>query len=422
MIKKIMLTVLILLIYGCKGQEKEISAEREQDLVNQEKEKVHWQDLPQQVFYAERTEVMEMRTKENQQKLAKIWDGFWRIETIDCTKEFLTMEEINLTNDLYYQGLKSLGFRFPSEAVFASRIKEIFDVDIYADYTDNPRIIKMEDYLILRVKTYPLKFHKLVPTLDFAYDNYVFDLKRHFLTSIEPANAFSKLERDDFDELYYIYFGSPYELALNNFIFHDNKAAFVYLNKSIIERFDDDFGYENFSMEYDHFYQEILRNRLLWYKSTVENTREGWDYRMYDRLFFCRGFDGKLIVKKKMLAAAVELAKEDEAYIRVPLDYYFTQMTTEYIPNEYAADQSEVSNYFKEREPYYTPEERAMIWVYTSLLELNLPPSETRPAPYMFIGLTLNYPELAQVAEQHNYFGEDMSEVLNILDRNNGWW
>ncbi|MGG5508295.1 hypothetical protein ACPDG4_15860, partial [Myroides sp. C20-1] len=128
-----------------------------------------------------------------------------------------------------------------------------------------------------------------------------------------------------------------------------------------------------------------------------------------------RGFDGKLIVKKKMLAAAIELAQEDEDYIRVPLDYYFIQMTTTYVSNEYAADESEVDNYMRQREPYYTPEERAMIWVYTSLLELKVSPRVSSSIPYTFISLAHQFPELYEVASDNNFFGEDMTAVLEYL-------
>ncbi|MGG5508078.1 hypothetical protein ACPDG4_14685, partial [Myroides sp. C20-1] len=101
--------------------------------------------------------------------------------------------------------------------------------------------------------------------------------------------------------------------------------------------------------------------------------------------------------------------------IRVPLDYYFVQMTTDYVPNEYAADESEVDNYMKQREPYYTPEERAMIWVYTALLELNVSEKYASTIPYDFIILADQYPELYEVAKEHNFFGEDMSKVLEYL-------
>ncbi|WP_353118876.1 hypothetical protein [Myroides odoratus] len=406
-----------------KEKEQQIDEQQIDEQQNNEKEKIHWYNKPKYIDDTEPDvrEVLEMRTKKNQEKIAMLWKAFSRIEKKDSTEDYLTMEEVNLTNDLYYEALKSRGFRFPSEEVFSKQIKKIFNVDIYADYADNPRIVRKGDFLILCSKIYLPEYRQRVPTLDFADNTFIFDLKRRFLTEIDTINGIVSAEVDDYGEEYNIYWSNSLAISYNNYIFYNSKTAlndaYDYLPSDLV-----DIGYEDFPPNYPDVYKRIQIKYMDEYKKRSSRSREGWDYRMYDRLFFSRGFDGKLIVKKKMLAAAVELAKEDEAYIRVPLDYYFIQMTTPYVANEYAADYSEVDNYFTQREPYYTPEERAMIWVYTSLLELHLPPSEKLPAPNMFIGLTLNYPELAKVAEEHNYFGEDMEEVLNIIDRTNGWW
>lgn len=413
------LLVIALSLWSCKEQYKETNS----TVYQVEIKKKHWWELPLYVDNTGNEELIEMRTKENQEKIKKLWDAFDRLEKSDYTKAYLTLEEIRITNDLNYIALKLSGFQFPNEEVFAQRIKEIFKVDIYADHTNNPRIIQKDDFLILCSKIYPLKYNKIVPTIAFASTGFIFDLKRRFLTEIGMINGYIEEKTDDYGENYSIYTDRKFPLTDNNYLFYTNNATlnsayYSYLPKRLILGI----GYEDFPSAYNDIYKKIQRDIYEKYKKRSSRSREGWDYRMYDRLFFSRGFDGKLIVKKKMLAAAVELAKEDEAYIRVPLDYYFIQMTTPYVANEYAADYSEVDNYFTQREPFYTPEERAMIWVYTSLLELHLPPSEKLPAPYMFIGLTLNYPELAKVAEEHNYFGEDMEEVLNIIDRTNGWW
>ena len=402
-------------LLACKGniEEKEHQIDEQKNNV---KEKIHWYNKPQYINDTEPDvrEVMELRTKENQQKIAMLWEAFSRLEKKDYIEDYLTMEEVNLTNDLYYEALKTRGFRFPSEKVFSEQIKKIFNVDIYADYSDNPRIVRKGDFLILCSKIYLPEYRQRIPTLDFADNTFIFDLKRRFLTEIDTINSIVSEEVDDYGEIYNIYWSSSLAASYNNYIFYNSNTAlndvYDYLPSELV-----DIGYEDFPLNYPDVYKRIQIKCMDEYKKMSSLSREGWDYRMYDRLFFSRGFDGRLIVKKKMLAAAVELAKEEEAYIRVPLNYYFIQMTTKYIPNEYAADYSEVDNYFTQREPYYTPEERAMIWVYTSLLELHLPPSETNTSPYTFIGLALNFPELYEVAQEHNFFGEDMSEVLPYL-------
>ncbi|WP_158962507.1 hypothetical protein [Myroides fluvii] len=409
----IIIVLLSFSLFSCKNKEvaKIVQVENQE----QEQKKLHWWELPQKDKESESAEIIEMKTKENQEKIGKLWKAFDRLEKKAFTEDYLTLEEINLTNDLYYQMLKKQGFQFPSEEVFNQRIKEVFDVDIHADHSTNPRIKHVGDYLILLTKVYPSKYYKQVPTLDFVSEGYIFDMKRRFWTDIGTINGRSSVESDTYGEEYYVYYNNTYALAFNDFIFYNSKAGFVKLNKGLINQFEKDLGYEKFPEEYDYYYKDILKDKMKEYNEMSELTRKGWDYRMFDRLFFSRGFDGKLIVKKKMLAAAVELAKEDEDYIRVPLDYYFIQMTTDYIPNEYAADESEVDNYMKQREPYYTPEERAMIWVYTALLELNVSEKYASTIPYDFIILADQYPELYEVAKEHNFFGEDMSKVLEYL-------
>ncbi|MGS4345364.1 hypothetical protein ACKUSY_07150 [Myroides odoratus] len=359
-------------------------------------------------------EVMEGRTEENQKLLEGIYEtNQGMLDNQEFIEEDYRMEEINLMNHLYYLGLKSFGFQFPSEEIFAQRIMEIFNVDIYADYSTNSRIKKIDNFLILLPTVYIQDKYDKVPLLYFTYGNYIFDLEHRYFFSFSPGYVERHL--DDYNQKYYMFRVDSYDLAYNNYIFYTNQAALNQVYDFLPYEFVKDIGYEDFPPNYRDVYKRIQIKCMDEYKKMSNLSREGWDYRMYDRLFFSRGFDGKLIVKKKMLAAAVELAKEDEAYIRVPLDYYFIQMTTKYVPNEYAAEYSEVDNYFTQREPYYTPEERAMIWVYTSLLELHLPPSETNISPYTFIGLALNFPELYEVAREHNFFGEDMSEVLSYL-------
>ena len=372
-----------------------------------------WQHMPQ---YKEEgiMEVMEGRTQENQKVLEGIYDlNLGMPEGQEFIEEDYSMEEINLMNHLYYMGLKSFGFQFPSEEVFAQRIMEIFNVDIYTDYSTNPRIKKIDNFLILLPKIYNQDKYDKVPLLYFTYGNYIFDLEHRYFYSF----SYDDVERylDDYDKKYYGFRVNSYDLAYNNYIFYSNRAALNEVYDFLPYEFVKDIGYEDFPPNYPDVYKRIQIKYMDEYKKRSSRSREGWDYRMYDRLFFSRGFDGKLIVKKKMLAAAVELAKEDEAYIRVPLDYYFIQMTTPYIPNEYAADYSEVDNYFTQREPYYTPEERAMIWVYTSLLELHVAEKFASTIEYDFIILAQQYPELYEVAQEHNFFGEDMSEVLRYL-------
>ncbi len=402
-------------LLACKGNIEE-KKHRIDEQKNNEKEKIHWYNKPQYINDTEPDvrEVMELRTKENQQKIAMLWKAFSRLEKKDYIEDYLTMEEVNLTNDLYYEALKTRGFRFPNEKVFSEQIKKIFNVDIYTDYSDNPRIVRKGDFLILCSKIYLPEYRQRIPTLDFADNTFIFDLKRRFLTAIYTINSIVSEEVDDYGEIYNIYWSSSLAASYNNYIFYNSNTAlndvYDYLPSELV-----DIGYEDFPPNYPDVYKRIQIKCMEEYKKMSNLSREGWDYRMYDRLFFCRGFDRKLIVKKKMLAAAVELAKEDEAYIRVPLDYYFIQMTTKYIPNEYAAEYSEVDNYFTQREPYYTPEERAMIWVYTSLLELHVAKKYASTIEYDFIILAQQYPELYEVAKEHNFFGEDMSEVLSYL-------
>ncbi|WP_353101471.1 hypothetical protein [Myroides odoratus] len=412
--KYIILPLWLLICYSllnCKKQNQELIAQ-EKILIQPKRD---WLHMPQ--YKVEGIiEVMEGRTEENQKLLESIYDLTLGLpEGQEFIEEDYRMEEINLMNHLYYLGLKSFGFQFPSEQIFAQRIMKIFNVDIYADYSNNSKIKKIDNFLILSPKVYMQDKYDKAPLLYFTYGNYIFDLEHRYFFSFSPGYVEKHL--DDYDKEYYAYNVNSYDLAYNNYIFHNSRAALIQVYDFLPYEFVKDFGYEGFSQEYHDIYQRIQTKYMEEYKKMSELSREGWDYRMYDRLFFSRGLDGKLIVKKKMLAAAVELAKEDEAYIRVPLNYYFIQMTTKYIPNEYAADYSEVHNYLTEREPFYTPEERAMIWVYTSLLELHLPPSETKISPYTFIGIALNYPELYEVAEAHDFFGEDMSEVIEQIDR-----
>ncbi|MBB1140822.1 hypothetical protein, partial [Myroides sp. WP-1] len=301
------------------------------------------------------------------------------------------------------------GFQFPSEEVFNQRVKEFYGVDLTQDQSNNPRVRRVGDFLILVPKLHAEKTYKEVPMLVFSYPSIVFDLKRRYYI-FSLTSAWDVL--DDYDEIYYRFEMSSLDLAYNDYIFYESKAALINLYPLAAKYFTVIGGNDNLPIDLLKNYQKKI---LKEYNEMSERTRKGWDYRMFDRLFFSRGFDGKLIIKKKMLAAAIELAQEDEDYIRVPLDYYFVQMTTDYIPDEYAADKSEVDNYMTELEPYYTPEERAMIWVYTALLELNVSEKYASTIQYDFIILADQYPELYEVAKEHNFFGEDMSKVLEYL-------
>ncbi|MGG5508311.1 MULTISPECIES: hypothetical protein, partial [unclassified Myroides] len=384
----------------------------------QKKEKVHWQDLPQYFDPQDSLfrEVMKGREKKYQEAMRNITvAGTNGMPDYGYKESEYKLEDLNLLNELYYEGLKSRGFQFPDEATFAKGIQDIFGVDIYADHSNNPRVTTIGDYLILTPKLHTKDLYTNVPLLRLTHPNFVFDRKKRYY--INGINGIWE-EYDDFGEIYYIYPIGNSDLSSNEYIFYRRKAALniiyhSYFSTKLVEYA----GYEGFALADYDIYKNIQRKYMKKYNEMSERTRKGWDYRMFDRLFFSRGFDGKLIVKKKMLAAAIELAQEDEAYIRVPLDYYFVQMTTDYVPNEYAADESEVDNYMKQREPYYTPEERAMIWVYTALLELNLPPSETMPTPYMFIALAIQYPALYKVAEEHLFFGEDMSLAFEYMSK-----
>lgn len=411
--KKVLLSVLLMLtgclFFNCKEQNKKIIIKKP---TNNKEKKLVWQDMPQ---YKKDgfIEVMEGRTVENQKILESIYNSELG-EDQEFNEENYRIEEINLMNYLFYRGLKSSGFRFPSEEVFARQVKEVFGVDIDGDYSNNPRIKKIENYLILQSKVYNSDKYKKTPLLYFNNQALILDLTNRYYFDFNVYSVHQ--QRDDFDQVYYTYGTNSLDLSLNNFIFYNSQAALTHIYYSwfhlaLIEKV----GYDNFPSAYDNVFKKIQRDCMQEYKEASARTREGWDYRMYDRLFFSRGFDGKLKVKKKMLAAAVELAQEEEAYIQVPLDYYFIQMTTDYIANEYAAADGEVNNYFKECEPYYTPEERAMIWVYTALLELNIPPKSNRQTPYDFISLATQYPNLYEVAKAHDFFGEDMQEVLDYL-------
>lgn len=415
---KINIVLLLLSLTSCQKQntnslriERRISTEE-----RKEPEKIHWKNLPQYFDPKDPLfrEVMKGRETKYQKAMERIeYAGLNEPPAYGYKESNYSLDDLNLLNELYYEGLKNHGFQFPDEATFAEGVLKVFGVDIYADHTNNPRITTIGDYLILSPKLHTEDLYTKVPFLRMSYPNFIFDCKnRYYIDGV--TGIFEK--EDDFGESYYIYSIGNQDVASNNYIFYESKAALNSIYYSFfISQLVEYTGYEGFPSDYDNLYQRIQIKCMDEYKKMSKLSREGWDYRMYDRLFFSRGFDGKLVVKKKMLAAAVELAKEDEAYIRVPLDYYFIQMTTPYVANEYAADYSEVDNYFTQREPYYTPEERAMIWVYTSLLELHVAEKYASTIEYDFIILAQQYPELYQVAQEHNFFGEDMSEVLRYL-------
>ncbi|MGG5508080.1 MULTISPECIES: hypothetical protein [unclassified Myroides] len=405
----IIIVLLSLGLLSCQGKDKEVTPTEQIATQEQEPKKLHWWELPQFVNPDDKTfkEIMKGREEKYQQAMKNLsYDG---LPDSGFVESDYSLNDLNLMNELYYDGLKSMGFQFPSEEVFNQRIKEFYGVDLTQDQSNNPRVRRVGDFLILVPKLYAEKTYKEVPMLVFSYPCIVFDLKRRYYI-FSLTSAWDVL--DDYDEIYYRFEMSSLDLAYNDYIFYESKAALINLYPLAAKYFTVLAGNDNLPIDLLKNYQKKI---LKEYNEMSERTRKGWDYRMFDRLFFSRGFDGKLIVKKKMLAAAVELAKEDEAYIRVPLDYYFVQMTTDYIPNEYAADESEVDNYMTELEPYYTPEERAMIWVYTALLELNVSEKYASTIPYDFIILADQYPELYEVAKEHNFFGEDMSKVLEYL-------
>ncbi|WP_413512835.1 hypothetical protein [Myroides odoratus] len=413
MIEKIAYSLFVCcVILGCKGQPKEIEKPKTKEQVEQKKR--HWWELPQYVAKDDSTfrEVMKGREEKYQQALRKIYTaGLGGPPDYGFNESDYSLNEMNLIDELYYEGLKVHGFQPPSEEIFAKRIKEIFDVDIEADYTANPRVVKQGQFLILISKLYINDLYEKVPMLRFKEGNFIIDLKnKHILDWFLIGE-----KNDDYNETYYDFEVGGRDVSFQNYIFYDSEAGLNAIYTNYLQDLIKYANYDNFPSAYDNVFKKIQRDCMQEYKEASARTREGWDYRMYDRLFFSRGFDGKLKVKKKMLAAAVELAQEEEAYIQVPLGYYFIQMTTDYIANEYAAADGEVNNYFKECEPYYTPEERAMIWVYTALLELNIPPKSNRQTPYDFISLATQYPNLYEVAKTHDFFGEDMQEVLDYL-------
>ncbi|EHQ42000.1 hypothetical protein [Myroides odoratus] len=405
------IVLLSLSLISCKETNKQIV--KAEQVQYQEQKKLHWRNLAQYVDPKDETykEVMKGREEKYQQVMRKISvAGLNAPPAYGFAESDYSLNDINLMNELYYDGLKSRGFQFPSEEVFNMCIKEFYGVDLTQDQSNNPRVRQVGDFLILVPKLYTEEIYKEVPMLVFSYPCIVFDVKRRYY--IDNLKISSE-ELDDYDETYYRFGMSSLDLAYNNYIFYESKAAFAELNPYAVTDFTVIAGNDNLPIDLLKDYQKKV---LKEYEKSSEHTRIGWDYRMFDRLFFSRSFDGKLIVKKKMLAAAIELAQENEDYISVPLDYYFIQMTTKYIPNEYAADNGEVENYRTILEPYYTPEERAMIWVYTSLLELNVSPKVSSSIPYTFISLAHQFPELYDVAEAHHFFGEDMTAVLEYLE------
>ncbi|EKB08143.1 hypothetical protein HMPREF9716_01310, partial [Myroides odoratus CIP 103059] len=228
-------------------------------------------------------EVMEGRTEENQKLLESIYDlNLGLPEDQEFIEEDYKMEEINLMNHLYYLGLKSFGFQFPSEEIFAQQIMKIFNVDIYADYSSNSKIKKIENFLILSPKVYMQDRYDKVPLLYFTYGNYIFDLEHRYFFSFSPGYVEKHL--DDYDKEYYAYNVNSYDLAYNNYIFHNSRAALIKVYDFLPYEFVKDFGYEGFSQECHDIYQRIQTKYMEEYKKMSELSREGWDYRMYDRL------------------------------------------------------------------------------------------------------------------------------------------
>ncbi|WHT39161.1 hypothetical protein QNH98_00045 [Myroides sp. mNGS23_01] len=265
------LLVIALSLWSCKEQYKETNS----TVYQVEIKKKHWWELPLYVDNTGNEELIEMRTKENQEKIKKLWDAFDRLEKSDYTKAYLTLEEIRITNDLNYIALKLSGFQFPNEEVFAQRIKEIFKVDIYADHTNNPRIIQKDDFLILCSKIYPLKYNKIVPTIAFASTGFIFDLKRRFLTEIGMINGYIEEKTDDYGENYSIYTDRKFPLTDNNYLFYTNNATlnsayYSYLPKRLILGI----GYEDFPSAYNDIYKKIQREIYEKYKKRSSRSRE----------------------------------------------------------------------------------------------------------------------------------------------------
>ncbi|MBB1140936.1 hypothetical protein, partial [Myroides sp. WP-1] len=324
----IIIVLLSLSLLSCQGKDKEITQTEQIATQEQEPKKLHWRDLPQYVDPKDETykEIMKGREEKYQQAMKNLtYDG---VPDSGFVESDYSINDLNLMNELYYDGLKSMGFQFPSEEVFNQRVKEFYGVDLTQDQSNNPRVRRVGDFLILVPKLHAEKTYKEVPMLVFSYPCIVFDIKRRYYAN---NLIISSEKKDDYDEEYYQFGMGSLALAYNNYIFYESKAALVRIYRYAVTDFTVIGGNDNLPIDLLKNYQKKI---LKEYNEMSERTRKGWDYRMFDRLFFSRGFDGKLIVKKKMLAAAIELAQEDEDYIRVPLDYYFVQMTTDYIPDE----------------------------------------------------------------------------------------
>lgn len=183
----------------------------------------------------------------------------------DSTNYRLTEEDINDQIPFVKEGLRSRGFRFVSDSLFAARLKEIFKIDVHA-LQNNPRVVNhlkfhtlLNNYDALLGTEYVRKGwtpserlgkrkvynqeHELQETARSKSENIILVIDSGFIMPALAPIRFMDKEKN------------KYKLSLpdyiyhrNQFIFYDNKASLRWLINNDIDFLVElyrDFGYES---------------------------------------------------------------------------------------------------------------------------------------------------------------------------------
>ena len=298
-----------------------------------------------------------------------------------------TKEDFLLTIPFVERYLYSHGYRQPTKNVFQERLKYVFNVQL-----------KQEDK-----KTY--EFIAGSKDYDFANAYYAISSKG-FITYNWLLRDLIAVENDKVrlkpEVLKLI-------LALNNFVFYDDRTAFKFLELSK-HKGDDDFGdfydgemilQELFEV-YKYFGSQLLNQ---WYFQKTKGRRFA-----FDKYIFERNSNNQLIAHQSLMETIERNTNEKGTYI-TQLGLYVYKVLQ---------DEDEMNAY------HYNLEDKAQMFCYFANLEYKMR-KKYYPGSFNYIGdfgrtsytyiIMTNCEAVYEEAKRHNYFGISKPAMMEEMEQ-----
>ena len=298
-----------------------------------------------------------------------------------------TKEDFLLTIPFVERYLYSHGYRQPTKNVFQERLKYVFNVQL-----------KQEDK-----KTY--EFIAGSKDYDFANAYYAISSKG-FITYNWLLRDLIAIEGDKVrlkpEVLKLI-------LALNNFVFYDDRTAFKFLELSK-HKGDDDFGdfydgkmiLEDLFEIYKYFGSQLLNQ---WYFQKTKERRFA-----FDNYIFERNSNNQLIAHQSLMETIERNTNEKGTYI-TQLGLYVYKVLQ---------DEDEMNAY------HYNLEDKAQMFCYFANLEYKMR-KKYYPGSFNYIGdfgrtsytyiIMTNCEAVYEEAKRHNYFGISKPAMMEEMEQ-----